>query len=142
MHFGKLIQEKAKMLGFSTNALAEATNKNVHTVYGDFKKESIHTDVIEQYCKGMGIDFIELFDVNDQKNELQKNSVIYSKQANKEVVYTENDIPHLQKVMEALEADKAYLLKLTEQQRLERQKILDMYHEVVQQLLQQKNSAT
>lgn len=60
--FGSLLREKADEHKISVSVIAEKTGKHRQTVYNDFKKSSLNTDVIEQYCEVIGISLIELLE--------------------------------------------------------------------------------
>lgn len=79
LHFGKLIKENIDKHNLSVNVIAEKTQKHRQTVYSDFKKESLNTDVIEQYCAAIGISFQELVcgttlnsELHEQLSECQR----------------------------------------------------------------------
>lgn len=134
MHYGELLKNKAKSLNISPNEIAALTVKNVQTVYADYKKEHLNTEVIEVYCKAMGVTVSELFNENDL-SLLEDKKPYYSPNER-------NDDKQLQIQLQELKDDKNYMKHLISEQAKERQKILDMYHTLVQQSLQQKNDAT
>lgn len=71
LHFGQLIRKNADKLGISASEIAEKTRKHRQTVYADFKKENLNTDVIDQYCTALGISFHKLVGIETVSSDLE-----------------------------------------------------------------------
>ena len=90
--FGSLLREKADEHKISVSDIAEKTGKHRQTVYNDFKKSSMNTEVIEQYCEVIGISLLELLESQEPAETVSGDTTYLLRDCQRELVFCKQRI--------------------------------------------------
>ncbi len=112
IHIGKKVKEEMKRQGISVIEFGQRINRTRNVVYNIFERESIDTELLNKIGKVLKCDFFSLYSIQKEYNAINTKSYFVNEPSTLYNKLQNEEVKNLQKEIEALQNEVAYLKKI------------------------------